>query len=221
MLRPVASFDWIAQPDGQPLEINQMPRVNPVDASFACPKCAFTGVDGNALAKHLVEVCGVEGATLQPDPNIVSARLQQEQEEQARLSQEHQEQEQQEQQHETMDFETTGTVGVYTNEGHAVVEQAQPSEAISAAGGGALVAAPETIVTLGTAGNVPSTIDIADPSGEVVQRLVIPEDLHLEPGQTLILLQGEDGIPQLAVINQAGKYLANISTYYLHQCLLK
>lgn len=71
---------------------------------------------------------------------------------------------------------------------------------------GAPVAIEQQAVTLGTAGNLPATIDITDAGGEVVQRLVLPEDLQLEPGQTLVLIQGEDGQPQLAVINQAGRW---------------
>lgn len=44
------------------------------DRLFACPRCALSGVDGNTLARHLVEDCGSEGATLIPDPEIVAAR---------------------------------------------------------------------------------------------------------------------------------------------------
>lgn len=87
MVRPIASFDWIAQTTG-PMDASQFPQTNPVDTSFACPKCALSGVDGNTLARHLVEECVIEGATLQPDPTIVAARRQAE--EQARLHQEQQ-----------------------------------------------------------------------------------------------------------------------------------
>lgn len=50
-----------------------------------------------------------------------------------------------------------------------------------------------------------ATIDFTNAQGEVIQRLILPEDLHLEPGQTLVLIQGEDGQPQFAIVNQAGK----------------
>lgn len=55
---------------------------------FACPHCALRGVDGNTLARHLIEDCGAQCATLHPDPAIVVAR--QQAEEQLRLQQEHQ-----------------------------------------------------------------------------------------------------------------------------------
>lgn len=52
----------------------------------------------------------------------------------------------------------------------------------------------------------PTTIDITDAGGEVVQQFILPDDLQLEEGQTLVMIQGEDGQPQLAIVNQAGKF---------------
>lgn len=108
-----------------------------------------------------------------------------------------------------MAYESGEQVKMYA-EGLSVAESAQADAA--AAAGAPVSTHEQTVVPLGTAGNLPSTIDITDTSGEVVQRLMIPEELQLEPGQTLVLIQGEDGIPQLAVINQAGKCSTN-ATY--------
>lgn len=83
-------------------------------------------------------------------------------------------------------------------------QQRHQQVAGSAAAGVALPQQAVAVATGGT-GSLPSTIDITDASGEVVQRLVLPEDLQLEPGQTLFLIEGEDGQPQLAVMNQAGE----------------
>lgn len=115
MIRPIVTFDWLTR-HMPPIEMEaptteasteetatttdlmevEYPSVAEAEAEvvadvqFACPRCALSGVDGNTLARHLVEECGVEGATLQPDPEIVSARL--EAEEQMRLQQEQQQQ---------------------------------------------------------------------------------------------------------------------------------
>lgn len=202
MIRPVICFDWITKPyppveaTDEPMETDEPSSCEVVaDIQFACPRCALSGVDGNTLARHLVEDCGVEGATLQPDPEIVSARLQAEAE--MRLQEE-----QQQEQNAAAEGYTTGvdstTAGLHDPTAESIV-------ADSAAISGVPMAIEQQAVTLGTAGNLPSTIDITDAGGEVVQRLVLPEDLQLEPGQTLVLIQGEDGQPQLAVINQAGK----------------
>uniref|UniRef100_A0A5K3FF07 C2H2-type domain-containing protein n=1 Tax=Mesocestoides corti TaxID=53468 RepID=A0A5K3FF07_MESCO len=157
-----------------------------VDGLFACPRCALSGVDGNTLARHLIEDCEADCATLQPDPEIVAARRQAE--EQMRLQQEQE--------------AAYGAGVVQGDDAGQVVYQLQPGPDEAASD---VLHAPEEqqVAALGEAGGLPATIDITDPAGEVVQRLVIPEDLHLEPGQTLILIQGEDGQPQLAVINQA------------------
>ncbi|VEL29297.1 unnamed protein product [Protopolystoma xenopodis] len=58
----------------------------------------------------------------------------------------------------------------------------------------------------GTANEAPATIDVTNAAGEVVQQFILPPDLQLEEGQTLIMIQDEDGQPQLAIVNQAGKF---------------
>ncbi|VDM34710.1 unnamed protein product [Hydatigera taeniaeformis] len=227
MIRPIVTFDWLIR-NMPPIEVETSTAETPTeiatttttttadlmeveypsaaevgtevvaDVQFACPRCALSGVDGNTLARHLVEECGVEGATLQPDPEIVSARL--EAEEQLRLQQE---------QHQQQIAYVAGAVqdsdtGMYTLQASSEGDPASASLQETATDvAGAPVAIEQQAVTLGTAGNLPATIDITDAGGEVVQRLVLPEDLQLEPGQTLVLIQGEDGQPQLAVINQA------------------
>uniref|UniRef100_A0A183B161 C2H2-type domain-containing protein n=1 Tax=Echinostoma caproni TaxID=27848 RepID=A0A183B161_9TREM len=49
-----------------------------------------------------------------------------------------------------------------------------------------------------------TTIDVTNAGGEVVQQFLLPDDLQLEEGQTLVMIQGEDGQPQLAIVNQSG-----------------
>lgn len=51
-----------------------------------------------------------------------------------------------------------------------------------------------------------TTIDVTDEGGEVVQQFILPDDLQLEEGQTLVMIQGENGQPQLAIVNQAGNF---------------
>ncbi|KAL5103573.1 hypothetical protein TcWFU_006842 [Taenia crassiceps] len=223
MIRPVVTFDWLTR-HMPPIEVEaptteasteetvtatdlmevEYPSVAEAgtevvaDVQFSCPRCALSGVDGNTLARHLVEECGVEGATLEPDPEIVSARL--EAEEQMRLQQEQQQQQVAYAAGAVHDSDT----GMYTLQAAAEGDPASAGLQEAATDvAGAPVAIEQQAVTLGTAGNLPATIDITDAGGEVVQRLVLPEDLQLEPGQTLVLIQGEDGQPQLAVINQA------------------
>ncbi|CDS36789.1 suppressor of hairy wing [Echinococcus multilocularis] len=223
MIRPIVTFDWLTrymppveeEAPGTEVSTEEAAAVDPMevdypsvaeaeaevvaDVQFACPRCALSGVDGNTLARHLVEECGVEGATLQPDPEIVSARM--EAEEQMRLQQEQQQQQQQ------VAYEAGGVhdsdTGVYALQAAAGDPTSASLHEATTDTAGAPVAIEQQAVTLGTAGNLPATIDITDAGGEVVQRLVLPEDLQLEPGQTLVLIQGEDGQPQLAVINQA------------------
>lgn len=60
------------------------------------------------------------------------------------------------------------------------------------------------VVMVSGAETQPTTIDVTDASGEVVQQFIIPEDLQLEEGQTLVVITGDDGQPQLAIVNQAG-----------------
>lgn len=105
-----------------------------------------------------------------------------------------------------MVYETGEQVGMYTQGDASALAATEAAQGTAAESSGTPVLSIEQqAVTLGSAGNLPATIDITDPSGEVVQRLLIPQDLHLEPGQTLVLIQDEDGQPQLAVINQAGE----------------
>ncbi|VEL20825.1 unnamed protein product [Protopolystoma xenopodis] len=41
---------------------------------FWCTGCSVAGLDGNSLARHLVELCGRETVTRQPDAQLVAAR---------------------------------------------------------------------------------------------------------------------------------------------------
>ncbi|KAM7541638.1 hypothetical protein Aperf_G00000025233 [Anoplocephala perfoliata] len=106
-----------------------------------------------------------------------------------------------------MVYETGEQVGMYAEGDASALTATETTQGTAAEVSGAPVLSIEQqAVTLGTAGNLPATIDITDPSGEVVQRLLIPQDLHLEPGQTLVLIQDDDGQPQLAVINSTAEW---------------
>lgn len=59
---------------------------------FACNHCAASSMNGNSLARHMVEECGTSTATLNPDPLLVKAR--QEAEEQYRIQKAQEQQEQ-------------------------------------------------------------------------------------------------------------------------------
>ncbi|BHF58052.1 hypothetical protein SprV_0100100100 [Sparganum proliferum] len=183
---------------------------------FACPRCALSGVDGNTLARHLVEDCGAEGATLQPDPEIVTARRQAE--EQLLLQQ------QQQQQATAMLYTTGGGLSLMDENAQIANTQLYLSEPLpegaSNEGLVAQYAGANSIpmVLSSEDGQLPegATIDFTTPGGDVIQRLVLPEDLHLEAGQTLVLIQGEDGQPQFAIVNQA-EWEANNQQLMLQQ----
>ncbi|VDL98757.1 unnamed protein product [Schistocephalus solidus] len=170
---------------------------------FACPRCALAGVDGNTLARHLVEDCGAEGATLHPDPEIVTARRQAE--EQLLL--------QQQQQTTAMLYTTGGGLALIEDNAQMASTQLYLSEPLpEGATNDGLIAQYAgangiPMVLNSEDGQLPegATIDFTTPGGDVIQRLVLPEDLHLEAGQTLVLIQGEDGQPQFAIVNQAGE----------------
>ncbi|KAL7063352.1 hypothetical protein AAHC03_01736 [Spirometra sp. Aus1] len=159
------------------ISTTEEPAVGPVhEGYFACPRCALSGVDGNTLARHLVEDCGAEGATLQPDPEIVTARRQAE--EQLLLQQ-------QQQQATAMLYTTGGGLSLMDENAQMANTQLYLSEPL-----------PEG------ASNEGLVAQYAGANG-IPMRLVLPEDLHLEAGQTLVLIQGEDGQPQFAIVNQA------------------
>lgn len=59
-----------------------------------------------------------------------------------------------------------------------------------------------------------TTIDVTDEGGEVVQQFILPDDLQLEEGQTLVMIQGENGQPQLAIVNQAGNFTLFLKNFF-------
>ncbi|VDN12060.1 unnamed protein product [Dibothriocephalus latus] len=165
------------------------------------------------MARHLVEDCGAEGATLHPDPEIVTARRQAE--EQLLLQQ---------QQTAAMLYTTGGGLSLIEDNAQMANTQLYLSEPLpEGTANEGLVAqyasANGIPMVLNTEdGQLPegATIDFTTPGGDVIQRLVLPEDLHLEAGQTLVLIQGEDGQPQFAIVNQA-EWEANNQQLMLQQ----
>ncbi|GAA55892.1 pogo transposable element with ZNF domain [Clonorchis sinensis] len=189
---------------------------------FACTHCALSNLNGNSLARHLVEECGSNTVTLNPNPALVKARM--EAEEQYRLQQEMQQHEQ----NEVSSFPCYSTlfkVSFYTTlsgadalcmsghvamtdsqaQGDVIMVAVEPDQLASfgvmeTAGADQTMVTNELVSQLGPTG---TTIDVTNANGEVVQQFIIPDDLQLEEGQTLVVIHGEDGQPQLAIVNQA------------------
>lgn len=182
---------------------------------FACTHCALSNLNGNSLARHLVEECGSNTVTLNPNPALVKARM--EAEEQYRLQQEMQQHEQNET---GILFEATDTTlsgaDALCMPGHVAMTESQaqgdvimvavePDQLASfgvmeTTGADQAMVTNELVSQLGPTG---TTIDVTNANGEVVQQFIIPDDLQLEEGQTLVVIHGEDGQPQLAIVNQA------------------
>ncbi|THD19542.1 hypothetical protein D915_009775 [Fasciola hepatica] len=203
------------QQSGKPREVDPASVIlrymaSLVDARlFACTHCAASAMNGNSLARHMVEECGANTATLSPDPLLVKAR--QETEEQYRIQKA---QEQQEQTEAGILFESTD-VNLTGTELSSVVHQSErPNEDVvmMSVDGDQLAsygfAGSEDPTAFGThlvtqVGPNGTTIDLTNDNGEIVQQFLIPDDLQLDEGQTLVVIQGEDGQPQLAIVNQA------------------
>ncbi|CAL8091396.1 unnamed protein product [Calicophoron daubneyi] len=184
---------------------------------FACGHCAATNMDGNILAQHLVVDCGTSMATLSPSSDLVKAR--EEADRQLRLQQEQQAQQHQEQGTTLVYTQPDGTVAgiqiaagsgqqvaTTTADGDVVMINVESDELA------ALGLMESDVQNLGGAQLVAQMGDggaMTTEDGEVVQQFIIPDDLQLEEGQTLVVIQGEDGQPQLAIVNQADLIDAN------------
>ncbi|KAF8560600.1 hypothetical protein P879_10432 [Paragonimus westermani] len=186
---------------------------------FACMQCAISHLNGNGLARHLVEECGSSTVTLNPNPALVQARL--EAEEQYRLQQEQQLQEPSETAilFETTDTNASGTElttgvqnqmmldsGQVGTEGDVIMVSMEPDQLASYG----LIETGEDHTTMMTSnqlvtqmGPTGTTIDVTNAGGEIVQQFIIPDDLQLEEGQTLVVIHDENGQPQLAIMNQS------------------
>ncbi|KAF5394865.1 hypothetical protein PHET_09846 [Paragonimus heterotremus] len=186
---------------------------------FACMQCAISHLSGNGLARHLVEECGSSTVTLNPNPALVQARL--EAEEQYRLQQEQQLQEPSETAilFEAIDTNTPGTElttgvqkqmmldsGQVATDGDVIMVNMEPDQLASYGlmetneDHTTMMANNQLVTQMGPTG---TTIDVTNAGGEIVQQFIIPDDLQLEEGQTLVVIHDENGQPQLAIMNQS------------------
>ncbi|CAH8520592.1 unnamed protein product [Schistosoma guineensis] len=177
-----------------------------------CSHCGTSNLDGNSLARHLVEECGTLTATLRPDMSISFAQTEARQSE---ASEKHQESDRNESDNPygTTDQKiimisepsllSTSTTNISDNDVVMMTvdtDQAQSMRLVESQEDQTAMLSGTQITTQsdGT-----TTIDVTDEGGEVVQQFILPDDLQLEEGQTLVMIQGENGQPQLAIVNQA------------------
>ncbi|CAH8842503.1 unnamed protein product [Trichobilharzia szidati] len=228
---------------------------NQIDSRlFYCSHCGANQLDGNSLARHLVEECGTLTATLNPDPYLLISQSQTSNEAEQPCEEEGGEQQQQhlhegepqQQQQEQQELAQNENNVVFDATNQNLVVIRDPSLLSTAGGVGGATAAGvtdgdvimmtvdgdqlssmqlveptgddnQTALLTGTqmmtqmTTNGTTTIDVTDAGGEVVQQFVLPDDLQLEEGQTLIMIQDENGQPQLAIVNQADLINANSS----------
>ncbi|CAH8489872.1 unnamed protein product [Schistosoma turkestanicum] len=182
---------------------------NQIDSrNLYCSHCGTSNLDGNSLARHLVEECGTLTATLHPNLSFAQTNSEQREASEKQLDQ-----------NESGSlFGATDQRVIMINEPSLLsttatnlsdndvvmvtVDTDQPPSM-------RLVESPEDQTTLlsgtqiTTQSDGTTTIDVTDAGGEVVQQFILPDDLQLEEGQTLVMIQGENGQPQLAIVNQA------------------
>ncbi|CAH8508045.1 unnamed protein product [Heterobilharzia americana] len=180
---------------------------------FYCSHCGVNNLDGNSLARHLVEECGTLTATLNPHPCHLVTKSQSDIE----ITQ--QKQQEINQNGNTILIESTEQNIVVMNQPSVLstnTENADADVIMMTIDGDddehssiRLVESTDNSTSLLTDNQIISqmngttTIDITDAGGEVVQQFILPDDLQLEEGQTLVMIQGENGQPQLAIVNQS------------------
>ncbi|TNN15976.1 Pogo transposable element with ZNF domain [Schistosoma japonicum] len=198
---------------------------------LCCSHCGASNLDGNSLARHLVEECGTLTATLNPDPLLLYSQT---------TTEQTQETEKHKQSHlnqnsNNIPFGSTDQKVVMISESSlspTTVTSVPDSDVIMMNVDNDQLPSVQldnesiedqtnilncSQITTQTSTNGTTTIDVTDAGGEVVQQFILPDDLQLEEGQTLVMIQGENGQPQLAIVNQADLINANNSDEVLVQ----